>query len=46
MQSRLIGDNLKRRNGTSFNVFNQHSKIEKLKAPYKQILKTSIEQFF
>ena len=41
----LSGDHLKRRNGTTFNVFNQHSKIEKLKAPYKNILQTKIEQF-
>ena len=45
MQFNLSGDNLKRRNGTTFNVFNQHSKIEKLKVPYKNILKTNIEQF-
>jgi len=45
MQFDLSGDNLKRKNGTTFNVFNQHSKIEKLKAPYKNILKTNIEQF-
>ena len=45
MQFNLSGDNLKRRNGTTFNVSNQHSKIEKLKVPYKNILKTNIEQF-
>jgi ribulose-phosphate 3-epimerase len=32
MASRLNGDNLTRKNGTTYNVFNQHSKIEKLKA--------------
>ena len=41
----LNGDNLKRQNGTSFNVFNQNSKIEKLKASYKKILKTNIGRF-
>ena len=41
----LNGDNLKRKNGTTYNVFNQHSKIEKLKAPYKIILKSNIEKF-
>ena len=45
MISRLNGDNITRKNGTTYNVFNQHSKIEKLKAPYKIILKSTIEQF-